>query len=316
MIPLYHNAQSFPFHSLRRLAHSLDWPDAYSFAGNHPRDRENTWSNEAQGISNDNLNWFVSQKSTIWKIPLSRNLGSNFSKSNHTYADIPKYLSQLGYNHFGDIDHHNGYIFAPLEQDAKDLSPLAVVFHASSLDVVGWHVLSKNAQKKQAAWCAVNPRNGILYTSDFNRNPNHIDLFLYNISWNTSPSVGDYLGSIRLTSENGDSLFADRIQGGAFSDSGHLYLVIDSHTQKGGIWAFDMLSGRRRHRINVSYKPTSFGFTKEELEGITILRIERYQSPKVKRSQVHMVMIDNDASGKDDVFIKHFRVPAGQELFV
>ena len=40
---------------------------AYLYLGNHPKARENGWSEALQGVAHDDRHWFFTQKSRLWK---------------------------------------------------------------------------------------------------------------------------------------------------------------------------------------------------------------------------------------------------------
>jgi hypothetical protein len=69
----------------------------------------------------------------------------------------------MGYNHLGAICYHDGLVFCPLE-GGGNLGAVAAL-DDKTLNFVAWGSLP--SQGKKAPWLAVNPRNGILYSSVF-----------------------------------------------------------------------------------------------------------------------------------------------------
>ena len=41
------------------------------FEKNYPKDRENGWSDELQGVTTDDSNWYFTQIGRLWKFPFS-----------------------------------------------------------------------------------------------------------------------------------------------------------------------------------------------------------------------------------------------------
>lgn len=98
------------------------------------------------------------------------------------------------------------------------------------------------------------------------------------------------------------NLKLDRIQGGAFSPKGHLYLVMDVAGH--GVKGFEVRSGRQYANIPVNFDPS--WDTQEELEGIDIWDLDNGAAPGVN-GQIHVLMLDNDL-GSDELFFKHYSV--------
>lgn len=160
-------------------------------------------------------------------------------------------------------------------------------------------------------WCAVNPANGLLYTSPFYPSPldtSHLEAFARSMP-KGSFSIGfqlRHVGRFDLLDESGRPLGIARVQGGAFSPGGHLYLVSD--TADGGILGFDLVTGRKALHHTVAYNPDPFGPDElgEELEGITVWDLDSGTPPGIG-GQLHVLMIDNELLSDDDLYFKHFR---------
>jgi hypothetical protein len=92
---------------------------------------------------------------------------------------IPPGREFEGYDHFGDPDHYKGFIYVPFEMNSRKKVPRVLVFEAKTLKFKGHEKLVDQGEK-DAPWCAINPRNGLLYSSGFNSgafSPNgHLDL--------------------------------------------------------------------------------------------------------------------------------------------
>lgn len=71
------NCKYFPYKSLRALIQSLEWPEAWAplpFGLDFPKDSEPGWSDELNGVTHDEKNWYFSQNPSggpcLWKFPV------------------------------------------------------------------------------------------------------------------------------------------------------------------------------------------------------------------------------------------------------
>jgi hypothetical protein len=69
----------------------------------HPRNRQNGWSDGLQGVAHDQNNWFFTQKKRLWKFPISHDLNKKVDLSKPKPAGvktmtIPESLKRGGYN--------------------------------------------------------------------------------------------------------------------------------------------------------------------------------------------------------------------------
>jgi len=90
------------------------------YVGEHPKARKIDWSDEAQGIAHDKDHWYITQKGTIWKIPVSVDLSDARRTSPGVRVIDLRDIPQLqGYNHFGDLDYYEfkgqGYLLIPID---------------------------------------------------------------------------------------------------------------------------------------------------------------------------------------------------------
>ena len=262
------------------------WSSA-RYRSNYPHDRENTWSNEAQGVTHDANNWYITNKWHIHKYPVGRSVSSNsYSRRNN----LPH-----GCKHFGDPTFYGGDMCAPLEGGPNPDDRIYV--YDTNLNIRRFGRLN---HQSHAPWVAINPVNGLMYSSDFRTNT----LRVYNRNFaNGSWLTPKY--SITLDRHlNG-------IQGGVFSQNGYLYLTTSGG--QAGIHVFD-IRGSRARRVRFigpnGYKP---GFPNyEEVEGITLWDLDNGRAPGIS-GQIHWILLDND-SGQDDIYFKHIRVSPASRL--
>ena len=191
------------------------------YRGNFPKHRNNGWGKGLQGVANDHLHWFFTQKGKLWKFPISHDLNTKVTKAVPSkgigVVPIPKVLRAGLYNHFGDLDYFNGYLFIPLEgggarggtvggliNKIPKISPVPVhkavpriaIFRSSNLAYVGSFLLP--AQKK-TGWNAIHPTTKQLYTSNSGISPAD-PLFVYAFDWEQFKTVR----SGKPNSESGD----------------------------------------------------------------------------------------------------------------
>lgn len=178
----------------------------YENLGLSPKKVATNFSNDIQGICHDENQWYVSHgagsleyeniiggrnfgaihavpvgylgkeiKCTEEKQPEGCMVYSNGVLENHRFYKYYDTITKspigikVGEIHFGDIDYYKGYIFVPVYQNGKegDVDAQILVFSTKTFDCVWQEVLSKNnGHFQKHAWCAVNPLDGCLYTSD------------------------------------------------------------------------------------------------------------------------------------------------------
>jgi hypothetical protein len=106
-----------------------------------------------EGIANDGKNWYFSQQHFLVKTtidPLEVVLGPNFDAT-------PTELKAQGYNHIGDIDHAEGFIFGGIEKkkgDGENSNGFGVLakWSTKDLSLVSYAVTEQDG----APWVAVN----------------------------------------------------------------------------------------------------------------------------------------------------------------
>ena len=271
---------------------------SFSKSAEYPFDMGRSWTNDLQGVTHDASNWYMTNTEHIFKIPVNRAIGGSNPIS--IYRGMPSQLS--GYEHLGDMQYYNGLIYVAVENSSGAPRPHVIAVFDTGLNYVA-HAPIPGAGG--APWAAVDPRNGLLYTSDFNTNV----IREFRVIWlgSTNPNASaafelELVREIRLRTSSGALTSMSRVQGGVVSDNGHLYVVQDK--AGGGIYGVDLQNGRIMKKIAVNFDP---GETPpEELEGITIWDLDNGSAPGIN-GQIHLQMIDNDWPSNDDLYFKHFR---------
>jgi hypothetical protein len=324
------------------ISPNLTWncaqcPSTHTYINNYPKDREPGWSDNLQGVANDESNWFFTQDARLWKFPVEYDLNRKISLPPFvSYKDIHKFLpkgvhmvgvpDQLdGYNHFGDLDYYQGYLFAPIYKKGSKKTPYIIVFRASDLSYV-----SSAPIKPFAGWCAINPLNGLLYTSESEVRTHGSDyrIYRYEIDFDKLRAKRmDFLKEytrdrFSLSDEKGNPITLKSMQGGVFSKTGCFYTVNgyceDTAGSETGIMVFDSRTGRRISRsknggnapFNFEFHPGPKHVCKEEPEGITIWDVDVLkQRPPGISGQLHVIMIDNwPYTSDDDLYFKHYKI--------
>lgn len=337
------------------------YSSGYYYINDNPSNDEGGYKDELNGVAHDKSNWYfannmlmqhVGRVPVIWKIPKYIRLNRDVIREspeegifNIVVYDIPQ-LSY--YNHIGDIDARDNFIYATLEDSPGHRFPPALtVFYTSpshdeDIHYVG-HVLIPNGTNS-APWCAYNPLDGRVYTSESDINPG-AQIHGYKLEIDYDP-VTEH-GNVELNDEesssillrsgnsnwttlppgNGYSWELQSMQGGVFSEAGNLYLVhgyFDTFGW-GGIWVFN-LEGAIDWSGNLYYYATavdrssqgdenapfqfSCGGAGDEPEGIDIwdLSLDPIFSVLHLYGQIHVIMINNVGENGDDWYFKHYSV--------
>ncbi|OWV24602.1 hypothetical protein B7982_02510 [Fibrobacter sp. UWB2] len=294
----------------------------YSYLGQYPENRENGWSEEMNGVCHDDSNWYFTQNGNIWKFPVDHDLKLSCGGEDPS-RKIYKY--HYGY-HLGDIDCYNKILFVPVTKNGR---PYIVAFDTDNIHkplAVNEMKLPNGCYFDDIGWLAINPNNGLLFTSNgyiLKNNP----IYVYSIDFNAiRAGRGDFLKiytQVNLLDEEGDE-FVERecMQGGCFDKSNNLHLCNgyyknEHSNRKGGITVYEIpeLSynpnkvnyARIRARSNQSHHfRFQFNTYGEEPEGITYWDLDNGKSPNIK-GQLHAIMLDNAGRGDDDFYFKHYR---------
>ena len=260
---------------------------------------------------------------------------------------MPKIMRNMGYNHFGDLDYHQGLLFIPVEGvGGPGKNPALAIFKASNLELI--NLISLTKWMDDAPWCAINPANGLLYLSNYN----HIDP-IYRFRVNI---VEDTKGTkVSIEFEDYFQYFYDqqcaplqltKIQGGTFSPNGkYLFLATGSiakiNKKNHGIWIIDhdehrLLSksyavpseqglsspppplivskGRRKIKGQAWEVMPDFryefhpGWKRfEETEGLTYWDLDHPPAQSPKAKGQLHVLMLNNGL-RDNIYIKHYRL--------
>lgn len=320
----------------------------YKYIKQWPVDRENGWSHELNGVCHDKDNWYFTQngkpgpfkmyeKGILWKFPITHRLANKVTSQAPPNILCYRSESHSGSKklHYGDIDCINGFIFVPVTGDSH---PYIQVFTTKDLTPVARQELKRPYGKyfDSIAWCAINPNDERLYTSDRHISSNfdshdHSPFLVYDIDFNKiRQGESDFLTYrtclIPLTG-NRKILSYDHIQGGCFDNECHLHTTNGNATglfekkycnSNGGIFVFQIPNAIDRNvpymveRIAQSNQSKGFRFQfngrGDEPEGITYWNLNKdNRAPNIK-GVLHAIMINNDdgVTNPDDFYFKHY----------
>lgn len=256
------------------------------------------WTGRGQGIATDGVSWFVTQNDHR---PGVSRYSADFSTL-EARAEIPRTVA----GHVGAVSHLDGTISIALENPerlitfSKDLEQLSIVPIIRPVE---------QDNKAHLAWCSINPKNGLLYTSD----------------WNFADRLVAYdptTGAAQPSHDIELDTMVHRVQGGSFTNDGRIYLAADDQL---GIWemirvmlrlttpsrevfpgihCFGLDDGARYDFRRIPTRPLLPFF--EEIEGIAIGDMVVDGLTR----HVHLSFLKkNHTWVRDDVFIMSFAVP-------
>jgi hypothetical protein len=296
------------------------------FLGNYPHDRENFWSENAQGIANDGANWFITitgsfnSTPTLFKIPFSYDLNSG-SAGGNVQRGMPSQLSSLGYNHFGDLDQAHGFLFVPVTGDG--LPPQIAVFRTLPMDLA--FLSSEIVPDTGGGWVAIRPGSNTLWVSGSDITED-TPVLEYEINWEALRRDGTLIlksppKKISLLDRGGVPVRLQTMQGGVFNPEGTLlhlssgycdtFGFIDVFFIDGGTGILQASSENGYGLFNFETHPAPLtpvgGLCQgEEAEGIDFLDVRGLGLPGIPDGQLHVILIRNSLFEDDDLYFKHY----------
>jgi hypothetical protein len=256
----------------------------------HPSDVAPSWAEHIQGVAYARGCWFITQADRMWRFPVDLDLsGTRETHANVSGTGIP----EPDIDHLGDCDVHRDVLYVAMEG-----GPLARV-GLFDLDLGFQGSAPLAAQGRSCPWCAVDPRTGLLYSSPFDAD--HLNV--YQEVRGEERFGFQHLRDVPLLTEDGASLTLERVQGGAFSAQGHLYLTSDC--RNGGICGVDVTTGRRRLHVTIPFEP---GWPDNEvIEGLTLIDLDRAGPPRLS-GMVHVLVLSIRPGESDRIWLRHYGV--------
>lgn len=263
------------------------------------------WTRNSQGVTNDGNFWYFSsnKKRYAGGIVQTEKRGIyKFSK------DMRKQLAFFGVDdpwnidHIGGIDHYRGIIYTAIEAPEDRVHPPGILTVSTRFNRSTAKLTELNGpQGNSIPWCAINPWNGLLYSSEFGDigkdkdKPPVQTIYAYDPNDNFR-----YIKSKNITL----SKTIRRVQGGCFSENGHLILSSD-HSKD--IRYYSALNGFYLGRSSIQSKDG------EEVEGVSIWKNYIHKN---KKSHVHVILWEKASwkrvtfwdAGDTKIWFKHYSV--------
>jgi hypothetical protein len=306
-------------------------PDEINECCTYPDEKQTCYSHNVQGVTHDQSNWFISNPTQLWAFPYNADLSKKKPKP-FIFAHINGWPQFKGYR-FKDLSYYEMESEPPTSR-LRRLVFIALCHHADPKTIISVHRApqfgaNKNnydplghvvTEHEQLAWVAVNPIDGLLYTSGTIKGQENKFIYVYSFSFTGGFHI-DFVRNINVRDERGIPLYISWVQGGCFSDDGHLYISSGSykgHVENSGINGIDLRTGRRFLHFRPDYEP---GWPKyHEIEGITYWDLGTKSShiPNMG-GQIHLLVLDNDCepwrdngtgsgagcANPDDVIFRH-----------
>ncbi|MER6434394.1 FG-GAP repeat protein, partial [Streptomyces sp900105245] len=263
-------------------------PSSWQWASSHTRRYNNhDWTEEAQGITTDGLNWYVTSNNGSGKRLYK--FGPDFPRGNGTIVSsisLPGGEGHLGPPSFD----------ATRKQIVMAVEPASVwAVDASSMKTKKFARLGGNGptpQKTSIPWVAVSPIDGMLYSSVYGDKGSADFPSADRINVYDPDNSFNFVRSIKLAEPS----YA--VQGGFISKTGHIYLSSEKdHTVRGYSLKYGSFLGARE----VDMDDTRDG----EMEGLT--SSSSYIWGEGDESQIAVLLLDNDDLSQDDIIIQFFR---------
>lgn len=293
----------------------------FKYLGSYPGDAETPWSNNLQGITSGDGCWYLTQSEgrvgvwldrAIWHIPIEHDLSESIPESDLLKVDLPAELAS--YLHIGDPAYARGFLFVPLEDDfdkrlKPDMRPRIAAFSAG-LEYIGSAVLEGQLM---AGWCAIDPVDAVLYTSEPFIQMNHDDfqygpIRRYHVDWDALESSGSARLRLRPVQEHfmvandvGVPMQVAWMQGGTFTGDGKLVLVNGE-----AMYCFDRTGALHAVRLFSQDRDYELRTLKNEMEGVAFMNPVGTGAPGI-RGNIHAIMLNEDVF-HDNFFLKHYEI--------
>jgi hypothetical protein len=241
----------------------------------------------SQGVTHGDTGWIFS-----WQGGLERTTEGYITQAlatwppdNFSDASInPDGSNHFGGTHIGDVDEHNGLIYAPIEDGEESLGPVAindpeyqqsrvVLYDAKTLLYTGVsYKVPRDLQRDGVPWIAIDDGAGEAYTGEWGMPRDTLNVWTLQMTFKRTLQL-------QYPESFGPGFHLSRIQGGEVLD-GALYVARDDpeHT----IFKIDLATGAVERMFALG------GAEPSELEGMAVY-------PTADGALIHVQLItDND----------------------
>jgi hypothetical protein len=287
--------------SLRQAVQSMDAPASQDWSQVSDIFRNDSWTDEVQGVAWDGSHWIFSTNANqskpfandkaIYVFNGGQSLGDDKWLSMIKYKDVPG--TKESDDHWGQLCYYKGFVYVShfWADGPKKGGSNVVVFKDNDgfLHYDHWIPLDQ-IESKKVEFQAINPWDGHLYTcfgSGVIR-----EFFMHDIA-------GQYTGkAIKF------DVPVSQVQGACFSPNGHLYIATNE-TLSGDyyhqpIWYYSALNG---HRLGVIPVRADSVYLDQELEGICFGEVSFSDG---RTAQIHAILLENKVPALDNIFFKSF----------
>jgi hypothetical protein len=295
--------------SLRQAVRAMDAPASQDWSQVSDIFRDDSWTDEVQGVAWDGSHWIFSANANqskpgandkaIYVFKGGQSLGDDKWLSMIKYKQVPHPIggTKESDDHWGQLCYYDGFVYVShfwANGPKKGISNVVVFKNNDGfLNFHKWIELERpksptDGRQEKAEFQAINPWDGLLYTC-FGSGTIH-EFFMHDID-------GHYTGkTIKF------DIPVTEVQGACFSPNGHLYVSTnaklpgDPHRQT--IWYYSALNG---HRLGVI--PVLAQEDNQELEGICYGQVSFSGG---KTAQIHAILLENPLLALDNIFFKSF----------
>jgi hypothetical protein len=257
------------------------------------------WTMDCQGIT--------SYGESLWAVNANNNKPPiEIYKFNFGFGDPVKTASSpCGTDHLGPPDYFENKIYVPVEGAIARVWTLDTDLNTLGLgSLQGPTIGDKPPQGAKMPWCAINPWNGLLYSSKFGEPPYWEEDPSGSgrwVDWDPVTEVHCYDPADNFTYKKSLTLAGEplhKVQGGCFSTNGHLNLSSD-YTRD--IRGYSAINGSYLGSFAV---PSDWSGG-EEMEGVSICPVK---CPG-KYTPISVLVQDGDWPSDSDIYFKHIAVP-------
>lgn len=182
-----------------------------------------------QGICTDGEYYYSSGSLAAVNVTALAKWDRNMHRVKSNFIAVPKnFTKEFNSNHIGGIDCYDGKIYCPVEGDGYERN-FILVYDCDTLEYTGeYYEMTSEMLTDGIPWCAVDGKNGYLYTSKYS---DVTEILQYRLS------DMKFIRKIKLDST------VTRIQGGSVYD-GKLYLSTDvPHSTDEDVFTVNLKNG-------------------------------------------------------------------------